>query len=115
MTLSIRGIPLKTIVFVLFALSLVGCSDPSPTVAAVADPICSAIIAHCHPYASIPGLTHDCHDVGDANNATVCRARQAECFAACVAPADGGLTDAAVDASFDDRVDASEDVAQHMH
>ena len=114
---------MKTIVLVLFAAGLVGCSDPSPTVAAVADPICLAITAHCHPYASTPGLPHDCHDVGDANNATVCRARQAECFAACVAPTDSGVTDASVDvsadvsvdASVDDMPDAAEDVAHHMH
>jgi len=100
---------LKTIALVLFAAGIVGCSDPSPTVAAVADPICSAITARCHPYASIPGLPTECHEIGDSNNATTCRARQAECFAACVAPTDSGVTDASVDASVDASADAAVD------
>ena len=114
---------MKTIALVLFAASLAGCSDPSPTVA-VADPICTAITEHCHPYASIPGLPTECHEVGDANNAAVCRARQAECFAACVAPTDSGVTDSGVtdsgvtdasaDASLEDMHDAAAD-AHHGH
>lgn len=110
---------MKTIALVLFAAGMVGCSDPSPPVAAVTDPICSAITARCHPYASVPGLPTECHEVGDANNATVCRARQAECFAACVARTDAGVTDASVDASVDasheDAVDAAADAAADAH
>lgn len=113
---------MKTIALVLFAAGIVGCSDPSPPVAAVSDPICAAITARCHPYASIPGLPTECHEVGDSNNATTCRARQAECFAACVAPTDSGVADASVDAAADaaadapheDAVDAAAD-AHHGH
>lgn len=88
--------------------------------AAPLDPVCVAIMDHCHPYATGPGVPMDCHTLAEANDGTVCRTRQAECFAACVPPTDGSVDpdasgDAMMDAMDMDAMDAGTDVPVHMH
>lgn len=80
---------------------------------------------HCHPYASLPGLPMECHTLADANNGTVCRARQADCLAACVPPQDSGVpadvtsdaptTDVTGDAPMGDAMADVHDATGHMH
>jgi len=92
---SARGkTPSRTIFILILAAGLVACSDPAPTIAAVADPICAALVTRCHPFATRPGIAMDCHDLGEANDGTVCRTRQTECYAACAEHPDSGVTDA---------------------
>ena len=106
---------MKLISLLFITTGLFACSPGTTADAAMdaapLDPVCVAIMDHCHPYATGPGVPMDCHTLAEANDGTVCRARQAECFAACVPPTDSAVdTDASGDA-----MDMGTDVYVHMH
>lgn len=79
----------------LLPLLLLACSDDHDHGAL--DPTCAEIVSRCHDLDLGPGTIHDCHQLAEGNNATMCAARRTECLAACPAVTDGGAPDAPSD------------------
>jgi len=65
-----------------------GCGDDD---APVNPPECEQIAERCHELDPGSGPIHECHEFAESGHtAAECTAMQAECFAACVEPSDGG-------------------------
>lgn len=67
----------------LLLLSLSGCGDDEGSPHDDLEPDCKAIVDACHSVDPGSGPAHECHEIGEANNAARCTEHLPSCRSAC--------------------------------